>query len=132
HDFIVNSERVRFDIDEVGIGSEGGGAFWSAPENGTVRILDIGSGTVNAATIIDKKMINTASATFNFGMETVNSRQLDSVARGIIRNTTQLKWGKQDTVYVCGGIANDILPFIAAHYANAKTLQPVLQTHGHV
>lgn len=132
HEFIVNKKRQYFTIHEVGVAGEGSGAFWSNPESGTIRILDIGSGTVNAATIIDKRYINNASTTFNFGMETVNKDSLDAVSRGIIRATTKLKWGQKDKVLICGGIANTIIPYIAVHYPNVRVLQPLLRESGHV
>lgn len=128
HIFTVNGKRQRIYIDKVGIAAEGSGAFWSSPKMGKLRIIDVGSGTVNVATIIDKKIINNASETFNFGMETVN-RGLDSVATGIIRATTKLRWERNDAVFVCGGVASDIIPFIKAHYPNAQIVQPMLRKH---
>ncbi len=128
HTLKVNGESQTINIEETGVAAEGSGAYWSNPEGGTVRIIDVGSGTVNAATIIDKRYINNASDTFNFGMETVNNKEdLASVARGIIRNTSRLKWHRNDSVYVCGGIAKDMLPFIQSHYGSAQLLQPMLQ-----
>lgn len=128
HTLNVNGEELSINIIDTGIAAEGSGAYWSSPEGGTIRIIDVGSGTVNAATIIDKRYINNASDTFNFGMETVNNKEdLASVARGIIRNTSRLKWNRNDMVYVCGGIAKDILPHIQSHYGSVQLLQPVLQ-----
>ncbi|WP_438310742.1 ParM/StbA family protein [Sporosarcina sp. FA9] len=125
HEFSVNNKKQYVYIEEIGIAAEGSGAFWSNPQMGKVRIIDVGSGTVNVATIIDKKIINNASETFNFGMETVN-RGLDSVATGIIRATTKLRWERNDIVLVCGGVAKDILPYIQTHYPNAQIIQPLL------
>lgn len=128
HNFVVNGYWQHIHIQDVRVAPEGSGAFWSNPVNGTVRIIDIGSGTVNAASIIDKRHINNASDTFNFGMETVNNKEeLASIARGIIRATTTLKWQKNDSVYVCGGVANDILPYIQEHYITAQSLKPQLR-----
>lgn len=128
HTVSVNDETLTINIVETGVAAEGSGAYWSNPDGGTVRIIDVGSGTVNAATIIDKRYINNASDTFNFGMETVNNKEdLASVARGIIRNTSRLKWHRNDSVFVCGGIAKDMLPYIQSHYGNAVLLQPMLQ-----
>lgn len=125
HEFVVNGRKVAFTIDRVGVAPEGSGAFWSSPREGNVHILDIGSGTVNAATIRDKRHVNNSSSTFNFGMETVkNKNDLKGISRGIIRNTTQLKWKKDDTVLICGGSAAGIFPFIREHYQNAEVLNP--------
>lgn len=125
HTIKVNDETRSFYIENVGVAPEGSAAFWSNQTKGLLRIIDIGSGTVNAATIIDKRHINTASDTFNFGMETVkNKEDYHTIARGIIRNTTKMKWNKSDKVLICGGIAEGIAPYIAEHYQNAEALIP--------
>lgn len=126
HEFTVNGKKQYVYIQDVGVAAEACGAFWCVAQSGKFRILDIGSGTINAATIIDKKNVNTSSDTFNFGMETVN-RGIDAVARGVIRETTRMNWQRTDNVLVCGGVANEIIPFIQDHYPNAKTIQPLLQ-----
>lgn len=133
HEFSVNGEWRRIYIHDVAVGAEASGAFFASPESPTVKIIDVGSGTVNCASIIQKRFINDTSDTFNFGMETVNNKDdLASIARGIIRGTTKLKWNNNDVVLVCGGIAKEIIPFIAEHYKSAKLLQPVLQSNGKV
>lgn len=125
HEFTVNGKVQRVHIMDVKVAPEGSAAYWSNPHAGTVRIIDIGSGTVNAATIIDNRHVNNASGTFNFGMETVSDKNdLQRIARGIIRATTELKWKKTDKVFVCGGVAEDIFPHIAEHYPNAQVLVP--------
>lgn len=127
HEFTVNGKTKSIIIEEVGVAPEGSGAFWSFPTMGTLRIIDIGSGTVNAATIIDKHHVNNASTTFNFGMETVNNKNdIANIARGIIRNTTKLKWNKHDKVLICGGISKEIAPYIIEHYTNATIMEPEL------
>ncbi len=133
HNLTVNGYETAITITDVGIAAEGSGAFWAAPDNGTVRIIDVGSGTVNAATIIDKRYINNASDTFNFGMETVSNKDdLAAVARGIARSTSRLKWHRNDKVLLCGGIASELYPFILTHYRAAELMQPVLQEGSHV
>lgn len=128
HDFTVNGERQRIIIEEVGVAAEGSAAFWSSPSMGTVRIIDVGSGTINCATIVDKRHINTASATFNFGMETAGEgANLAEIARAVIRATTQLKWRKNDVVFICGDAANALLPYIVEHYGQARTISPLLR-----
>lgn len=125
HDITVNGMKRTIIIDKVRVAPEGSGAFWSNPKMGTVRIIDIGSGTINAATVIDNHHINNKSDTFNFGMETVkNKSDLRGIARGIIGNTDKLKWSKDDKVLICGGIAEGITPFLSEHYHNAEILVP--------
>jgi plasmid segregation protein ParM len=128
HNFMVNGAHKNITIKAVEVATEGGGAFWSNPDNGTIRVLDIGSGTVNSIIVKDKRHINNVSETFNFGVETIkNKSDLDGVSRGIIRNTTKLKWQKNDRVYVCGGIAEQIGPFKDEHFANSEVIYPQCQ-----
>lgn len=128
HEFKVNGEKQSFIIENVRVAPEGSGAFWSFDKMGTWRIIDIGSGTLNASTIKDKHHVNNASDTFNFGVETLkNKNDLEIISRGIIRSTTSLKWQKNDDVLIVGGIAEGIYPHIKEHYNNATVLKPVLQ-----
>lgn len=128
HTIKVNDKTRTFYIENVGVAPEGSAAFWSNPTEGKIHIIDAGSGTVNAATIIDNRHINNASDTFNFGAETVNNKtDYEGMARGIVRSTTKLKWDKADTVLICGGIAEKIEPFITAHYPNAELLTPTFK-----
>lgn len=132
-EFTVNGEHQAVWIDKIGVVAEGSGAFWSDPSDGIVRIVDVGSGTVNLATIINKNHVNTGSETLNFGMETGrNKRDLDSMVRGIIRGTTRLQWQREDNVLVCGGIARDVTELIISHFPNAKVIQPILKGNGRV
>lgn len=127
HFITVNGYRRRIVINHVGIAAEGSSAVWSMPNDGSqIRIIDIGSGTVNCATLQTKRHIQNASSTFNFGTETVDANY-ETMARGIVRSTTQLNWKRQDNILVCGGVANYILPFIAKHYENARTIVPQLR-----
>ncbi|WP_338657322.1 hypothetical protein V6B14_22405 (plasmid) [Sporosarcina psychrophila] len=134
HEFTVNGARQRIDIMNVAIAAEGSGAFWSNSSMGKFRIIDCGSGTINCVTIIDKRHIINASASFNFGTETTGKKDdLQSFARDIIRATTTLMWDPNDTVLICGGIAHGILKYIASHYVNASTMTPkLLQIDGSV
>lgn len=128
HEVKVNGKTRSFTIDNVGVAPEGSAAYWAKPSVGLVRILDIGSGTVNAATIIDNKHINNASTTFNFGVETVKDKNdMTSIARGVIRSTTKLKWGKSDKLLICGGIAEGIAPRIIEHFNNGEIIYPTLR-----
>lgn len=126
HEFTVDGVKRKLTVVDAGVAPEGSGAYWSNPQDGLIRIIDVGSGTVNCATLLDKRHVNAQSRTFNYGMETVDSSDLSTVARAINRNTTQLKWRKDDNIYVCGGVANEILPHLASHLTNVKALVPQL------
>lgn len=127
HTITINRVEYIYYIDTVGIAAEGSGAYWSSPQDGRVRIIDVGSGTVNCATINDSRHINTASSTFNYGVETTGGRDnVDNIARAVIRSSTQLKWGRDDKVLVCGGVTSDILPLLSEHYTDIHAMIPQL------
>lgn len=127
HEIKVNRRIRKVSIDRVAVAPEGSGAFWAQPSDGIIRVIDVGSGTVNAATIIDRKHVNNASTTFNFGVETVSNKDdVQKIARGIIRNTTKLKWNKNDKILICGGITEGIAPYIIEHYINAEIINPTI------
>lgn len=130
HQFTVDGISRVFTITDVGVAPEGSGAFWSNPQDGVVRIIDVGSGTVNAATTNDRRHIDSQSDTFNYGMETVRNASVIEMARAINRSTSELKWRKTDTVFICGGVASDILPLLLEQYQSARVLVPSLSVAG--
>jgi plasmid segregation protein ParM len=128
HRYVVNGKKRKITIDDVKVSPEGTGAFWSDAKAGTVRIIDIGSGTVNAVSMLDKKHLHKASGTMDTGMETLKDKtDLETMARGIIQYTTKLKWKPADTVLICGGAAEALEKHIQRHYLNACTLSPQLK-----
>ena len=128
HEFTVNNMKVKLYIEDVRVAPEGSAAFWSNPTVGLVRIIDVGSGTVNMATIEDKHHIHQGSGTMTVGMETVrNKTDHDAIARAIYQQATKLKWHNHDLVQLCGGAANKLLPHFQKHFPNIDLLQPRLK-----
>lgn len=120
HELTVNGNRMSINIEEVGIAPEGVGAFFSQPFM-SGKLLDIGSGTVNAISFEDYRVTNYNSDTFNYGTEV---ECVSEVVAGAIQDTTSLGWTTQDAVYVCGGSAYEVLPEIKRHYVKAELLSP--------
>jgi plasmid segregation protein ParM len=128
HEFTVNGIKRNIWIADLRVTTEGGGGFWSNPQNGMCRIIDAGSGTINLVSILNNKHIVKSSTTMNIGTETMqNKNDLDGMARGIIQAATKLKWKKDDTVLICGGVANVILPHIQKHFIGSDTIKPLLK-----
>ena len=115
HTLTVNGITKRFTIDRVEVAPEGAGAFWAFKQQGKIRILDIGSGTINCATIIDGRYVDKDSFTLPFGANTTNSTH-EQFAKGIQRAISR-KWTDDVPIYLIGGIATLIEP-----YLNAKLL----------
>lgn len=126
HDITVNGKRRIFHISDVKVAAEGGAGFWGKPKNGLCRIIDVGSGTVNCASLYDKRYVDKDSFTLTFGMSTVKTSNLAEMARGIVTNTSK-KWAPNDFVYVIGGAASDLTPSIQKFYPNAQQMLPLFQ-----
>lgn len=128
HEFVVNKKKVKFTIEDVKVAPEGSAAFWSNPQLGTIRIVDVGSGTVNLATIEDKKHIHKSSGTMNTGIETLrNKDDYEALSRAIYQFATKLKWKNVDDIYVCGGITEKIAPYLEKHFASVLLMKPLLK-----
>lgn len=130
HKIIVNRKTYHYTIEQVMVVAEGTGAFFASPKNGRVHIIDIGSGTVNLATLTEAKHINQASNTFNYGVETTGGREnIDNLARAVIKSATTLRWRQEEPIYVCGGVTEDAIPFLSEHFKNVQPIIPQLKTH---
>jgi len=126
HEIEVNGQHRLINIEDVEVAAESGSAFWSNPTNGLVRILDIGSGTVNVATLIEGRYIDKDSFTITDGLETLVSNDLNAFARKIAIDTLK-RWDENDLVFLCGGGAEKMEKYIRDHYFNTKVLKPQLQ-----
>jgi plasmid segregation protein ParM len=126
HEISINGVTKSFMISNAEVAAEGGTAFWSRPVDGLIRIIDIGSGTVNCATLNNKRYIDKDSFTLTFGMNTVRTRDLTEMARGIVTQTSK-KWDLNDQVYLVGGAAKQLLPHIQKFYRFSSLLNPVFE-----
>lgn len=124
HTIIVNGVEKTFTINKIEVAAEGVTSHWSNPRQGKVRILDIGSGTVNYATIIDSRYVDKDSGTLAFGVNTNKSDSIKSLSRGIATHTLK-KWSANDKVLLVGGIAETILPHVKEYFPNADVLYPI-------
>lgn len=124
HTITVNGIEKTFSIDKIEVAAEGVTSHWSNPRQGKVRILDIGSGTVNYASVIDSRYVDKDSGTLAFGVNTNKSDSIKSLSRGIATHTLK-KWSADDKVLLVGGIAETILPYIKEYFSNAEVLYPV-------
>lgn len=121
HLLTVNSVRKLIVIDRVEVAAEGGVAFWSAPRNGLVRIIDVGSATINCATLMNKRYVDRDSFTLPFGFNTIKTRDLNELARGIYTHTSA-KWSPHDDVFTVGGIARELIEPLRKYYPRIKVL----------
>ncbi|ACB83955.1 ParM/StbA family protein [Natranaerobius thermophilus] len=122
HILTVNGVKKTIRILNCQVAAEGASAFWIHPQGGCVRMLDIGSGTINAATILDRRYVDKDSFTINFGANSNLTNDVKEMANAIIRKSH--KWNKDDRVWLIGGIAEEIEPYLTGHFKNLKVLKP--------
>lgn len=126
HTFTLNNETKKLTINRVEIAAEGASAYWSAPKEGKVRIIDVGSGTVNLATIDSGVYIDKECDTLPFGMNTNISSDVSALVRKIAIQCLK-KWKRNDQVYLAGGAAVSLNVEMLYHFPQSKALRPAVQ-----
>lgn len=130
HTLTVNGEIKTFTIRRVSVAPEGAGAIWSyRGDESKVRIIDVGSGTVNCATISDGRFIDRDSFTLGFGANSEDIYEVGRLAEAIIARTSK-RWSPTDCVRVCGGIAELVAPLLDRHFTDVATIQPMIREGG--
>lgn len=126
HEFTLNDSTKTINIHEVAIAAEGGSAFWANPKRGKIRILDFGSGTVNAATLIDGRYVDRDSFTLKYGLNTINSTDFASMSRAVSVQALR-KWDNDDEVFLVGGGADMMLTHILEYFPQAQLMKPKVE-----
>lgn len=123
HDLTINGQRKVITINRCEVSPEGAAAgLLVAPNTGMIRVIDIGSGSVNFATIIDRKFNNRGSWTFTEGMESKRDLQPAAFARQIASKAINRKWASTDKVYLVGGGALELYPFLQEYFQHAQPI----------
>ena len=137
------SESRTVTISDIGIIPESVGAYWdmilSSEGNGqnrsitykTVRIIDIGSRTVNYCTIKSKKYLDRDSGTLNYGvLEFENAKGgEESFARRIIADLSKkwLNYSDNDHILLTGGGSLLLEEYLTKHFNNSQIVaNPVM------
>lgn len=123
HDLTINGQRKLITINRCEVSPEGAAAgLLVAPNTGMIRVIDIGSGSVNYATIINRKFNNRGSWTFSEGMESKRDLQPASFARQIASKAITRKWTATDKVYLVGGGAGVLLSHLQEYFQHAQLI----------
>jgi plasmid segregation protein ParM len=117
-------------IRNVEVAAEGSSASLSDPKRELTRIIDIGSGTVNFATVTNMRYVDRDSFTERFGLATVRTNDLEAIARKIA-NVALNRWNEHDYVRLCGGGAIPLYPYLKQYFSNCDLLRPVFQNQYH-
>lgn len=122
HELTVNDKRKIVVVRRCEVAAEGVTAGLLVQENTKVRVIDIGSGTVNFGTLINKRFNDLGSFTLTEGMETING-QFAAFARQIAFKAFARGWDKDEIIYLCGGGAEILLPYLKEYFPQVQILQ---------
>ncbi|MGG2091299.1 hypothetical protein AB1283_00850 [Bacillus sp. S13(2024)] len=126
HKLLLNGVEKKLYIKRVEVAAEGASAYWCCKdENELVRIIDVGSGTVNVATVREGQFIDKESFTLGFGAESTKTRDLQAMSYGIISALN--RFNKDDPFRLVGGVAEKIKPYLETRFTDCKVIRPTLK-----
>lgn len=123
HEVIVNGKRKIIVIRRCEVAAEGVTAGLLVTAGGLIRVIDVGSGTVNFGTLIDRRFNDRGSFTLGTGMETLRSVEPADFARQIALRALARSWKANDTVYLCGGGAGAVLATLRAYFPGVRMIE---------
>lgn len=123
HTIIVNGETKTFNVHNVEVAPEGPSAILASPVQGLVRLIDIGSGTTNFATLMNLKRIDKDSWTEQIGTEIMRNKDPKEMAKKIKRIISGT-WNIFDEIYLTGGGAHAVHSHLTDLFPSCKILKP--------
>ena len=134
HIVTVNGIRKEFTLDAqfIGITFEGAGAYYSESlvgnkTMGRCRVIDIGSRTINALTLLSSKFSDLDSTTLNYGCIDLiggDDEQAEQFARRIFADLSKrwMDYSTSDSVLLTGGGALLLEDQLKKHYRQARVI----------
>lgn len=131
HEITVNGVTRAISIRSVQVAAEGASVGLLEPIEGVSHILDVGSGTINWATVeCEGKSVrfkDRDSDTINFGLSSREKINFDEVVR-LIGNTLTPIWDAEDPVRVVGAVADRLVAPLKEYFPNAVSYHPNVST----
>ncbi|CAM3526805.1 ParM/StbA family protein [Paenibacillus lupini] len=121
HDITVNGQRRIILVQRCEVAAEGVSAGLLVAGAGLTRVIDIGSGTVNFGTLIDRQFNDLGSFTLSTGVETTRGG-ISALAHQIARAARAAKWQSEEKVYLCGGGALAMLELLRPYFQNVEVI----------
>jgi plasmid segregation protein ParM len=129
HSITVNGIAKTFRIIRCDVAAEGASAYFCRNfSEELIRIIDIGSGTVNFATIRDGRFIDKDSDTLNFGTEKTDD--YEALAKAVVAFVDN-RWSKKDRVYLVGGSFERFYDLLR-NELNVQILKPASLSEGDI
>lgn len=134
HTMTINNKSKTFYISKVAVAAEGASAYWVNELYGWTKYLDIGSRTVNYASVYNDgdsvRYIDTQSGTFhNKGIEALD-KEFDAkgLADYICGRLFSKGWKLDDDIFLLGGgsLNNDLVNEIKRYFPKSKVMEKPL------
>jgi len=124
HTLTVNDVEKTFTIRNIEVAAEGAVAYWAYEGlEQALRFIDIGSGTINFASVHKGRFVDRDSFTVSYGVESARTRDYTGLASAIIAESSK-RWKADDVVRVCGGVAEELTIRLAEYYENVEVIKP--------
>lgn len=129
HTITINGVTKTFSISDVKVAPEGASAFWIHQPKGKTRYLDIGSRTVNCATVVHTndtvRFIDAESDTIYKGIETFHNGFDPRGLADFIGGRLLSMWNSDDSVYLLGGgaLIPEIVEGIKEFFPNLRVIE---------
>lgn len=125
HEITVNGMTRIINVRKVEVAAEGAAVGLLEPVRGIYHILDVGSGTINWATVgYDGERVrfyDKDSDTEPFGLSTRGDVDIPEVVTHLQRT---LPWAEMDVIRVIGAVADELIEPFQQHYPNASVFRP--------
>ncbi|PHA02984.1 hypothetical protein COE51_01185 [Bacillus pseudomycoides] len=123
HKLLLNGLEKKLYIKRVEVAAEGASAYWCCKDDEDfVRIIDVGSGTVNVATVREGQFIDRESFTLPFGAESTKTRDMQAMSYGIVSALN--RFNKNDPFRLVGGAAEKVKLYLESHFTDCKVIHP--------
>ncbi|GGE62109.1 ParM/StbA family protein [Priestia taiwanensis] len=127
HKITVNGVTKEFFIEECVVGLEGAAAYLCIQRPGKIRIIDIGGGTVNLATILNGSFVDKESRTLPFGFNSsADKSKGEHIIQATYNEAYNLGWRSDDEVYFVGGPAETLISKVINYFSNTQVIAPLL------
>lgn len=127
HTIKVNGTTRVIHIRNVRVAAEGASVGLLSPVKGKYHILDVGSGTINWATVTyDGERVrfsDKGSNTETFGMSTLRTDDVEFITRKVCGSIGS-RWEKRNPVRIVGAAAREFLEPVRKYFPNAVVFEP--------
>lgn len=123
HTFKLNGVSKDIIIEDVEVAPEGASAILSNPKDGLIRVIDIGSGTTNFATLFHLRRVDKDSFTEKLGTEVTKNKDPKEMAKKIHRIISGT-WDVNDKIFLTGGGATKVYKHLSSILTDCHILSP--------